>query len=309
MSRVIERYERWQAHAEPGDSGRMTPEERRRAQRWATYERNEVIMQSALRMAYDLEGSIDVSKSTSRRKELVGRELETSTTWSRLDRSGTCCRFLRLAFRVNMEQLKLVDAEPLEQLGPVEVEEIPEIDRDPDTMWNRPADATEEELRSAFFHWGPPEGEGGEEDRGQKTEDSGKEQMTNDQGPMTNDNEQMTNDQVSMTNDEQPQLTTDNGPLTGCVNNVNKVNNADSAVVDVSTNGDGGCDADGQKAKKTAGLFRRSRTRSKDVAENGPTPSRGSSRRARSKDQHDPLSGRNPAPQTECCEAEMAGSM
>ena len=177
VSRVIERYEWWQAHAEPGQAGRMNAEERRRAQRWATYERNEVIMQSALRLAYELEGFVDVSKTTTRRKKLVGQELESTSTSAVLDRSGTCCRFLRLAFRVNMEQLKLAELEPLEQLEPAEVEEIAEIDREGELKWQGSLDATEEELRSGGFSWEPDSGTG----EGASGGGSEGEQMTNDQ--------------------------------------------------------------------------------------------------------------------------------
>src|SRR5687767_884444 len=66
VSRVIQRYERWQAHADPREGGRLDPAERARAQRWLTFERNERILASALRIADNVEGWIDVFKSTTR---------------------------------------------------------------------------------------------------------------------------------------------------------------------------------------------------------------------------------------------------
>src|SRR5436305_834554 len=67
VSRVIQRYERWQAHAAGRNGGRLDPAERARAQRWLTMERNELILATCLRIAHELEGAIDVSRSTIRR--------------------------------------------------------------------------------------------------------------------------------------------------------------------------------------------------------------------------------------------------
>src|SRR5262245_43698994 len=64
VSRILERYERWQAHAKDRENGRLDPAERLRAQRWLTFERNELILTSCLRIAHEMEGSIDTSKST-----------------------------------------------------------------------------------------------------------------------------------------------------------------------------------------------------------------------------------------------------
>src|SRR5689334_15040305 len=55
ISRVIQRYERWQAHAKERENGRLDHAERLRAQRWLTYERNELIAASCLRIAKELE--------------------------------------------------------------------------------------------------------------------------------------------------------------------------------------------------------------------------------------------------------------
>src|SRR6266571_2587472 len=67
VSRIIQRYERWQAHAKARENGRLDPAERLRAQRWLTYERNELILASCLRIAKEMEGFTELSKSTIRR--------------------------------------------------------------------------------------------------------------------------------------------------------------------------------------------------------------------------------------------------
>ena len=63
VSRIIDRYERWQAHADPREGGRLDPAERLRAQRWLTYERNELILGSALRIARAVEGTAELWKT------------------------------------------------------------------------------------------------------------------------------------------------------------------------------------------------------------------------------------------------------
>src|SRR5437762_3221442 len=56
VSRIVQRYERWQAHAQERDGGRLDRSERLRAQRWLTFERNELILASCLRIAGEMEG-------------------------------------------------------------------------------------------------------------------------------------------------------------------------------------------------------------------------------------------------------------
>ena len=112
VSRVVQRYERWQAHARERDEGRLDHAERLRAQRWLTYERNEALLASCLRIANEMEGFTDVSKSTIHRGPSLTDELAVSTQHSTIDRSGIAARFLRLAFRINMEQLKLAELDP-----------------------------------------------------------------------------------------------------------------------------------------------------------------------------------------------------
>ena len=46
--------ERWLAHQQPREDGRLAYEERLRAQRWLTYERNEAILGSCLRIAEEM---------------------------------------------------------------------------------------------------------------------------------------------------------------------------------------------------------------------------------------------------------------
>jgi hypothetical protein len=147
VSRIVERYERWQAHAREREGGRLDPTERRRTQRWLTYERNEVILASALRIAGEMEGFADVSKSViTRPLSQPGQEREMRTEMSVVDRHGIAARFLRLAFRINMEQLKLV-----EQVSPPMPESLSEEERAAEDRLDAQvaADFTEAERRSA----------------------------------------------------------------------------------------------------------------------------------------------------------------
>ena len=125
ISRIIQRYERWQAHAKERENGRLDCAERLRAQRWLTYERNELILASCLRIAGDLEGSLDTSRSTIlHHASDPSRELEVRTQHACIDRTGMVSRFLRLAHRINMEQLKLaaaIDPPVPEPLSPEEL--------------------------------------------------------------------------------------------------------------------------------------------------------------------------------------------
>ena len=124
VSRIVARYEKWLAHSQPGESGQLAPAERQRVQRWLTYERNERILASALRIAGDMESLTDVSRSVvSRPMGEPDAEREVRTYHSVLDRSGLAARFLRLAFQINMQQLKLTEQEPLEPLSPLSDDE------------------------------------------------------------------------------------------------------------------------------------------------------------------------------------------
>lgn len=129
VSRMIERYERWIARGGPARQGGLSQAERARAQRWLTYERNEWILTSALRIAGEMEHAIDTSKSTiTRSAASPSGEAEVRTHHERIDRSAIAARYLRLAYRVNMDQLKLVEQEPLEDLAPLTAQDVGEDD-------------------------------------------------------------------------------------------------------------------------------------------------------------------------------------
>src|SRR5439155_17418855 len=123
--RIIQRYERWQAHAKERENGRLDHAERLRAQRWLTYERNELIVASCMRIANELEGSIDTSRSTIHRVASdPSRDIDVRTHHACIDRTGLCSRFLRLPHRSNMENLKLAPLDPPpppEPLSPAEL--------------------------------------------------------------------------------------------------------------------------------------------------------------------------------------------
>src|SRR5262249_2655585 len=93
VSRILPRYDRWQAHAKDRENGRLDHAERLRAQRWLTYERNELIVASCMRIANELEGSIDASKSTIlHHASDPTREIEVRTQHLSMDRTGMCSR-------------------------------------------------------------------------------------------------------------------------------------------------------------------------------------------------------------------------
>jgi hypothetical protein len=125
VSRIVQRYERWQAHAGDRDDGRLDPAERRRAQRLLAYERNEVVLASALRLADEMEGFVDVSKTVKQHPLHHPSAQETvRTEHAMLHRTGIAARFLRLAFQINMQQLKLTEAEPAPRPEPLTMEQV-----------------------------------------------------------------------------------------------------------------------------------------------------------------------------------------
>jgi hypothetical protein len=124
VSRIVERYERWIARGGPARRGGISHDERLRSQRWLTYERNEWVISSALRLAGEMERAIETSRSNIKRHASdPARELEVRTEYKMLDRSGIAARFLRLAHRVGMDQLELVEHEPLADLDPLTIDE------------------------------------------------------------------------------------------------------------------------------------------------------------------------------------------
>ena len=125
VSRTIQRYERWQTRAEAQSDGRLTHAERLRAQRWLTYERNELIVASCLRIAGEMEGIVDVSSSVVQRPlSQPEAEREVRRTHSTMDRHGLASRFLRLAYRINMDNFKLVQQDELPPLDPLTPEQL-----------------------------------------------------------------------------------------------------------------------------------------------------------------------------------------
>ena len=125
ISRVIQRYDRWRAHQKPRENGALDHAERLRAQHKLTFERNELIMASCLRIAKDMEGFVDTSRSTiSRPLNNYAKEHELRTVNATLDRAGMAARFYRLAFRINMEQLKLAAQAELPPAEPLTDEEL-----------------------------------------------------------------------------------------------------------------------------------------------------------------------------------------
>jgi hypothetical protein len=119
VSRIVDRYERWIAHGGPVREGGLSRDERLRAQIWLTYERNESIITSALRMASEMEQMSDSSKSTTKHYcSEPSREIEVRTENSIRDRTDKACRYLRLAYRVGMDQLQLLEKYDLPALEP-----------------------------------------------------------------------------------------------------------------------------------------------------------------------------------------------
>ena len=141
VSRVVMRYERWQARAKPREAGRLEHGERLRSQRVLTFERNELLLASCLRMAARMESNLNYVHKLTRHKTGSDRE-QISSSDVQLDSCGVASRFLRLAFRINMEQLKLVNEEELPELPPLSAEELEEEEL--------AAEAASEELRAAI---------------------------------------------------------------------------------------------------------------------------------------------------------------
>ena len=141
VSRVVMRFERWQARAKPREAGRLEHGERLRSQRVLTFERNELLLASCLRMAARMESNLNYVHKLTRQK--TGSDAETiSSSDVQLDSCGVASRFLRLAFRINMEQLKLVNEEELPELPPLSAEELEEEEL--------AAEAASAELRAAI---------------------------------------------------------------------------------------------------------------------------------------------------------------
>jgi hypothetical protein len=124
VSRIVDRYQRWIARGGPAYQGSPSHEERIRAQRWLTYERNEWILAAALRIAGEVEHGTEGTRSViSRDMSNPSQETQMRSESKTIDRSAIACRYLRLAHRVNMDQKKLVEEEPLPALEPLTTED------------------------------------------------------------------------------------------------------------------------------------------------------------------------------------------
>jgi hypothetical protein len=165
VSRIVERYERWIARGGPGINGGLSHEEQLRYHRWLTIERNELIINSCLRIAHDMEHQIDVSRTTITRSNFSpSKEDEIKTYHEKLDRTAAAARFYRLAYRINMEQQKLRERTPLPDLEPLTEEEAAELLHDAQTIdlasgrreFPGNVEASRSELPPASRSEGPP---------------------------------------------------------------------------------------------------------------------------------------------------------
>ena len=131
VSRIIQRYERWQAHADEREGGRLDHSERVRYQRWLTMERNDQIIASCLRIAQKLEGFIDSSRSTTLHAQRhPSDETKVRTEHFTIDRTASVCRFLRLAYRIGMDQFKLSQLAPPPPPNPLSEDELAQEERE-----------------------------------------------------------------------------------------------------------------------------------------------------------------------------------
>jgi len=119
VSRIVDRYERWIAHGGPAQQGALNRDERLRAQVWLTYERNESIIASCLRLAGEMERMSDTTRSTIKHYcSEPSREIEVRTENSIRDNTAKANSYLNLAHRVGENQLKLLEKYDLPALEP-----------------------------------------------------------------------------------------------------------------------------------------------------------------------------------------------
>ena len=127
VSRIVQRYEKWQARSSDREAGRLVHAERLRAQRQLTYERNELFLATCVRMASDMEQrSLHSAKTTVLHGTASAPEQTVRTQHQDIDLRGMAARFLRLGFRINMEQYKLVSLDALPDLPPLADDELEE---------------------------------------------------------------------------------------------------------------------------------------------------------------------------------------
>ncbi len=124
VSRILDRYERWIAHGGPAQQGALNRDERLRAQVWLTYERNESIIASCMRLAGEMERMSDTTRSTTKHYcSEPSREIEVKTENSIRDNTAKAHRYLSLAHRVGKHQIELLEKHDLPALEPFTLDE------------------------------------------------------------------------------------------------------------------------------------------------------------------------------------------
>ena len=249
VSRIVARVERWQSRATPQQAGRLTHGERLRAQTLLTFERNELLIASCLRMAARMESTGNYVHTTTRHQNPAEREKITLRD-EQLDSGGVAARFLRLAFRINMEQLKLARADELPPLEPLSAEELAEEEQG--------AQAAAAELHAALAQFRETfdenhrrameeeSGVGGQEsgDRGQDTGDRGQET----EEPVARDQEPVAKDQGPVARDQEPV----DQEEPAAVHSLHNLHNENGHALAASPNGDSTY-AENGRAEKSAG--------------------------------------------------------
>jgi len=125
VSRIIDRYERWIAHGGPAQQGALNRDERLRAQVALTFERNEWIIASCMRLAAEMERLSDISKSNIKHYcSDPTHEIEVNTEHKVRDNTAKADRYLRLAHRVGADQLKLIEKYDLPALEPLTLDPL-----------------------------------------------------------------------------------------------------------------------------------------------------------------------------------------
>jgi hypothetical protein len=108
VSRIVERFELWIAHGGPEQEGALNHEERRRAPRRLTYERNEWVIATAMRLTNQLQlFHEETSRSFAGPNALPDPERQVKTQVRTVDRTALAARYLSLVHQVNMDQHRL----------------------------------------------------------------------------------------------------------------------------------------------------------------------------------------------------------
>jgi ParB-like chromosome segregation protein Spo0J len=122
ISRMVRRVESWEARLRQTPEGRL---ELQHARRWSTMDQNDEVIRMCFRQVDELQYGKDYS--TSRLHKPAGdpcAPMDVVTENGVRDYSGVIVRFLALAFRVNMQQLRISEMKPLADLPELSDEEI-----------------------------------------------------------------------------------------------------------------------------------------------------------------------------------------